>query len=59
MSIRYSLKDLPDDRPLTRDEYLNFDRYMTFANHDKSAKEVNISEAISEIVANLDERMKV
>jgi hypothetical protein len=50
------LSDLAKDpfRTLTDDEKQYFDEYMTFKNHDISAKDVSIADAVNDIIADLD-----
>ena len=41
-------------RLLTQDEMDHFDEYMTFKNHDKSAKDVSITNAVDRVIADMD-----
>jgi hypothetical protein len=52
MGRKYNLDDLlkTPDRPLTRDQWNNFDRYMRMTNDDKSAAGVDIGPAVDKIV---------
>jgi len=55
---KYSLEDLLEapDRPLTPDEWNNFDRYMRMTNGDKSAADVDIGSATKRIVSRILQR---
>jgi len=48
MANGYDLDELlkTPDKPLTRDQWNNFDRYMRMTNDDKSAAEVDIGHAV-------------
>ncbi|MCL2688974.1 MAG: DCN1-like protein [Chitinispirillia bacterium] len=48
MSKKYDLDELLEtpDKPLTRDQWNNFERYMAMTNDDKPASEVDINAAI-------------
>lgn len=51
----YDLDDLlaHPDRPLTKEQWNNFDRYMRSPNNDKSAAEVDIAPAVKKAVAEI------
>jgi hypothetical protein len=51
MSRKYDLDNLlkTPDRPLTMNQWNNFDRYMRMTNDDKSAADVDIEPAINKI----------
>jgi len=55
---RYDLEDLlkTPDRPLTRGEWNNFDRYMRMTNDDRSAADVDIGPAVKRIVGRIRRR---
>jgi len=48
------LKDLLENplRPLSKDEIDNFDEYMTFKNNDIPASEVDITDAVNDVINN-------
>lgn len=53
------IRDLSDltkypDRPLTPDDEAHFDEFMSFKNHSKSAKEVDLTSTVDEVLADLD-----
>jgi hypothetical protein len=54
---KYDLEELLKSprRPLTEEEFDNFDRYMRFSNDDKPASEVDIDDAVDYIVKKIDE----
>jgi len=54
--VEYDLSELlkTPKKPLTKEQLEHFDEYMAFKNHDISASEVDISEAVEEIIANMD-----
>ena len=54
----YDLKELlmSPNRPLTKEQYGDFDKYMAMTSYDKSAKDVDISLAIDELVMEINER---
>jgi len=52
-------RDLADllktpNRPLTPDEEAHFDEYMSFKNHSESAADVSLTEAVDEVLSDLD-----
>jgi hypothetical protein len=42
------------DKPLTKEQFENFDRYMAMTNDDKSADEVDIGPAIEARIREID-----
>lgn len=56
MKQNYDLEGLlkNPDKPLTKEQYENFHLYMRFTNDDKSAKDVDISQAIDERCKEID-----
>ena len=52
MAGKYDLDELlkTPDKPLTKDQWNNFDRYMRMTNDDKSAADVDIGPAVKRIV---------
>jgi hypothetical protein len=55
---KYDLAELLEnpDEPLTREQFENFDEYLRFTNNDKSAKDVDIGDAVDEIIKKIDEK---
>jgi len=55
MAKKYDLDDLlkTPDKPLTRDQWNNLDRYMRMTNDDKSAAEVDIRPAVDREIARI------
>lgn len=53
---KYDLAELMKNpmKPLTQEQLDHFEEYMAFTNHDVPASEVDISEAVKDIIANLD-----
>jgi len=41
-------------KPLTKEQLEHFDEYMAFRNHDVPASDVDISDAVEDIIANMD-----
>jgi len=58
MDRKYDLKELLENphRPLTGEQYGNFDKYMAMTNDDKSARDVDIGPAIDELVREINEK---
>jgi hypothetical protein len=56
MAGQYDLAELlkTPDRPLTKEQYENLDKYLRPTNDDKSARDVNIGEAVDELIAEMD-----
>ena len=54
---KYNLAELlrNPDRPLTKEQYENLDKYLRPTNDDKSAKDVDIGVAVDELIADMDE----
>jgi hypothetical protein len=50
------LADLLKDpyRPLTPEEEEHFDEYMSFKNHSESAADISLTNAVAEILSDLD-----
>jgi len=46
-------------KPLTKDQLDHIDEYLTLKNHDKSAREVDISGAVDHVLANIDHYLGV
>jgi hypothetical protein len=42
------------DKPLTKEQFENFDKYMAMTNDDKSADEVDISRSIARRIEEID-----
>jgi len=42
------------ERPLTKTQYENLDKYLRPTNDDKSAKEIDIGSAVDELIAEMD-----
>jgi hypothetical protein len=61
MSAKRHISELSSDpyRPLTQDELDHFDEYMTFKNDDISAADVSLTEAVDDILANIDHYLGV
>jgi len=55
MTKKYDLDELlkTPNKPLTRDQWNNFDRYMRMTNDDKSAAEVDIGPAVNREIARI------
>lgn len=58
MSTKYDLAELfkDPDRRLTKDEYEHLDEYLRPTNDDISAKDVDIDEAVGELVTEMNEK---
>jgi hypothetical protein len=58
MSTRYSLAELMKDphRPLTSDQWNNFDRYMLMENEGRPASDVDITPGVDRAVAEINEK---
>jgi hypothetical protein len=56
MQQNYDLKELlrNPNAPLTKEQYCNFDKYMTFANDDKAACNVDISAVVNERISEIE-----
>lgn len=56
MAGQYDLAELlkTPDRPLTKEQYENLSKYLRPTNDDKSARDVNIGEAVDELIAEMD-----
>jgi len=56
-AVKYDLSELLENptKPLTKEQLEHFDEYMAFVNHDIPASEVDISEAVRDIISELDE----
>jgi hypothetical protein len=57
MTGKYNLTELlrNPDLPLTKEQYENLDKYLRPTNDDKSAKDVDIGDAVDELIAEMDE----
>jgi len=55
MAKKYDLDELlkTPHKPLTKDQWNNFDRYMRMTNDDKSAAEVDIGPAVDREIARI------
>jgi hypothetical protein len=55
IGLRY-VSELSADprRKLTRDQIDHIEEYLTLKNHDKSATDVDISDAVDHVIDNLD-----
>jgi len=53
---KYDLTELManPDKPLTREQYENFDKYMTMAESEKSASEVDITGAVADLIVEMN-----
>jgi hypothetical protein len=56
MGTKYDLDKLMADpyKPLTREQYENFDKYMAMTNDDKPASEVDLTDAVEELIEEMD-----
>jgi|TergutMp193P3_1026864.scaffolds.fasta_scaffold783585_1 hypothetical protein len=56
MAQKYDLDELlaNPDKPLTREQYENFEKYMAMTNDDKPASEVDINHAVDEIIEEMN-----
>jgi oligoendopeptidase F len=55
-ATKYDLAELLKNprKPLTREQFENFDKYLRFTNDDKSAKDVDISDAADDIIERIN-----
>jgi hypothetical protein len=58
MAEKYDLAEAlkNHDKPLTAEQFENFDRYMALTNDDKSADEVDIGRAAREIIEEMNKK---
>jgi len=56
MANKYDLREIlkNPNKPLTKEQYENWDKYLRPTNDDKSAKDVDIGTAVDEIIAEMD-----